>query len=170
MNQNLYTKIEPLYHKALNDLMEFLFESDSFDIKKMPGYPNNIMLLEEKYISANVSTALLTKLKQLDIISRKVYFVASDFASMIQYNSETMDSTKNPLNGESISKKQFAEHLKPVITILDFNAIKESYLETFVPNRKRAEEILRHVDSANIDISDFKSEISKIQIQEQIIT
>lgn len=170
MSNNLYKTIEPLYHKALNDLMVFLFENDDLNIKDLPGYPYNIMLLEEKYISSNVSTALLTKLNQLDIISRKTYFITSDLRSMIQYDSEKMVSTKNPITGESISKKQFTEHLKPVITILDFNAIKESYLETFVPNKKRAEEILKHIDSANIDISDFKAEISKIQIQEQIIT
>lgn len=170
MTQSLYTRIEPLYHKSLNDLMEFLFETEDFNIKDLPGYPHNIMLLEEKFISANVSTALLTKLQQLDIISRRIYFVASDYRSMIYYDSSVMKPTKNPINGESISKKQFVEHLKPVISILDFNSIKESYVQTFVPNRKRSEQLLSHVDSANIDISDFKHEVSKLQIQEQLIT
>lgn len=151
---NYYSELEVLFHNSMNKFSKFVI--DNYDrLQIFPG-SSLVFIKEQELLDNKISPTLLKRLNSLGCIETKIYFINEDENSMIMYNPEEMVSTKNPITGEKIKRKDFISRLFKIVIVNDIEKLKEDYNQILLYEDTK-EELLENIDETNIDLVDFRA-------------
>lgn len=152
VNFNYYSELEVLFHNSMNKFSKFVI--DNYErLQIFPG-SSSIFIKEQELLDNKISPTLLKKLVSIGCIESKLYFINEDENSMIQY-SEDMPSTKNPITGEKIKRKDFISRLFKIIIVDDIEKIKSDYNQ-ILKYEDTKDELLTSIDESRIDLTELR--------------
>ena len=150
---NYYSDLEVLFHNSMNKFSRFVIDN----YERLQIFPGSavVFIKEQELLDNGISPTLLKKLISIGCIESRVYFINEDETAMIAYNPDDMTSTKNPKNGEKITRKKFTSRLTKLVIVNDIGKIKHDYNQVLLHEGTKST-LLDSIDESNIDLIEFK--------------
>lgn len=150
---NYYSDLEVLFHNSMNKFSRFVIDN----YERLQIFPGSalVFIKEQELLDNGISPTLLKKLISIGCIESRVYFINEDETSMIAYNPDDMTPTKNPINGEKITRKEFTSRLTKLVIVNDIEKIKHDYNQVLLYEGTKST-LLQTIDESGIDLIEFK--------------